>query len=487
MCAQRGGDGSSNRNTPERCPRPLYSRNSTQEDQEIPQESQDEHLVKKIVVKEPGVKKEAGDPYVMGGDPCKEEEILPEISTDFGDTRATQTDVKAEEVLEVKFKEEECLTDISTDPGDSRDTQRDVKSEEEEEGHVLPKEEEIPMEISTGGRYRKGGTKRSPVTVPYDDDITFNSSEEGPMIPNLHPAPLSDLSSDAPEHESFPDHMCGVIHHIPQEGEMSLCPECGTCFPSDSHLLRHKRIKHKKEKPYSCSKCETLHRGERTFSCSECGRSVATKFTLDAHQRIHTGEKPFSCSECGRCFMQNSTLVKHLRTHTGLKPYSCSGCGRCFSQKTHLILHQRTHTGEKPYSCPECGKCFSQKPSLVLHQRSHTGEKPYSCPECGRGFSQKRSLVQHQRTHTGEKPYGCPECGKCFSHKISLVLHQRRHVEKPYSCHKCGKGFTNDVDLVNHNRIHSGDWLYSCSECGRGFTHKSGLVRHKKLHMDNQP
>ncbi|KAM5141320.1 gastrula zinc finger protein XlCGF66.1-like [Mantella aurantiaca] len=33
-------DGSSNRNPPERCPRPLYSRDSTQEDQEIPQEDQ---------------------------------------------------------------------------------------------------------------------------------------------------------------------------------------------------------------------------------------------------------------------------------------------------------------------------------------------------------------------------------------------------------------------------------------------------------------
>ncbi|CAI9557962.1 unnamed protein product, partial [Staurois parvus] len=33
-------DGSSNGNPPERCPRPLYSRDSTQEHQEIPQEDQ---------------------------------------------------------------------------------------------------------------------------------------------------------------------------------------------------------------------------------------------------------------------------------------------------------------------------------------------------------------------------------------------------------------------------------------------------------------
>ncbi|CAI9550740.1 unnamed protein product, partial [Staurois parvus] len=33
-------DGSSNGNPPERCPHPLYSRDSTQEHQEIPQEDQ---------------------------------------------------------------------------------------------------------------------------------------------------------------------------------------------------------------------------------------------------------------------------------------------------------------------------------------------------------------------------------------------------------------------------------------------------------------
>ncbi|CAI9532318.1 unnamed protein product [Staurois parvus] len=34
-------DGSSNGNPPERCPRPLYSRDSTQDHQEIPQEHQE--------------------------------------------------------------------------------------------------------------------------------------------------------------------------------------------------------------------------------------------------------------------------------------------------------------------------------------------------------------------------------------------------------------------------------------------------------------
>ncbi|PIN99438.1 hypothetical protein AB205_0089890, partial [Aquarana catesbeiana] len=37
-------DGSSNRNPPERCPHPLYSRDSTQEHQEIPQDDEVEEM-----------------------------------------------------------------------------------------------------------------------------------------------------------------------------------------------------------------------------------------------------------------------------------------------------------------------------------------------------------------------------------------------------------------------------------------------------------
>ncbi|CAI9550741.1 unnamed protein product, partial [Staurois parvus] len=62
-------DGSSIGNPPERCPRPLYSQDSTQEHQEIPQEDQNENLIY-IKVK---VKEEAEDMYGMGDEACMEE------------------------------------------------------------------------------------------------------------------------------------------------------------------------------------------------------------------------------------------------------------------------------------------------------------------------------------------------------------------------------------------------------------------------------
>nr|DBA15587.1 TPA: hypothetical protein GDO54_004780 [Pyxicephalus adspersus] len=70
-------DGSRNGNPPERCPRPLYSRDSTQEGQEIPQK--DNKSDDLITVKDE-VKEELEDGYVMNDDLCKEK-IPPEIST----------------------------------------------------------------------------------------------------------------------------------------------------------------------------------------------------------------------------------------------------------------------------------------------------------------------------------------------------------------------------------------------------------------------
>ncbi|PIO23727.1 hypothetical protein AB205_0013850, partial [Aquarana catesbeiana] len=70
-------DGSSNRNPPERCPRPLYSRDSTQEHQKVPEEVHFEDL---IVIKVEAVDEE--EPDVIDDKPYKQKEIPPEISTD---------------------------------------------------------------------------------------------------------------------------------------------------------------------------------------------------------------------------------------------------------------------------------------------------------------------------------------------------------------------------------------------------------------------
>ncbi|XP_077346089.1 uncharacterized protein LOC143989694 isoform X2 [Lithobates pipiens] len=374
-------ESSSYRNPPERCPRPLYSRDSTQEDHIIPR-------------------------CYKGGDP---------IDIEF----------------EVKAEEERYGPD-------------DKQSMEEDGITGTFIEEDTPTEISTDGREMRKTSEDcltlSPDCKVEDEDITQYSPGENPTTSNVHPAPHS---VDGPSYSFYSEEPQSVRDGavLPTEKRFS-CTECGKCFQFKSDLTVHIRS-HTGEKPYSCPECgkcfsekaslnkhQRSHTGEKPYSCPECGKCFSEKSSLNTHQRSHTGEKPYSCPECEKCFSEKSSLNKHKRSHTGEKPYSCPECEKCFSVKSSLNKHQKSHTGEKPYSCPECEKCFSEKSSLNKHQRSHTGEKPYFCHECGKCFSQKFYLYIHQRSHTGEKPYSCSECGKCFSVKSHLNRHQRSHTGK---------------------------------------------------------
>ncbi|KAM4034658.1 uncharacterized protein ACNLHF_021325 [Anomaloglossus baeobatrachus] len=394
---------SSERTTPERCPRPLLPQDCKQETPDVPQDDQGEDLT---LINSTGQ-------YVRVDEQCKEE-ILTDNHTDDC-TWSTEeymifSDVKADDhgIPPPETYEEQAIIPETPPASHSIDLSADLFQQ------VLSTD--LSQIITENKNYRKD--------VEHQRVHTQNK-------------PYSCLECG----KSFTHNTKLAKHKRIHTGEKSLsCSECGKCFKYNANLVVHQRT----------------HTGEKPYSCSICGKCFKHDATFVVHQRIHTGEKPFSCSECGKCFTHKAYLVVHLRTHTGEKPYSCSECGKCYSQKCDLSRHQRTHSGNNPFPCSECEKSFVRMADLVVHQRIHTGEKPFSCSECVKCFGKKSSLDQHVRIHTGIKPFSCLECGQFFRDKVSLRRHQKKHtVEKPFSCSQCGQCITNKSDLVKHQISHT--------------------------------
>ncbi|XP_040177157.1 oocyte zinc finger protein XlCOF7.1-like [Rana temporaria] len=180
--------------------------------------------------------------------------------------------------------------------------------------------------------------------------------------------------------------------------------------------------------------------------------------------------------------------VRRRKTPVDEKRFQCCECGKFFPHKSYLIKHERSHTGEKPFICSECGKCFTDNSGLMKHVRIHLTERPYQCCSCGKGFTYKADLIKHERIHTGEKPFPCSKCGKCFTDKSGRAKHERIHSgEKPFPCPICGKCFSRKSHMAKHQIIHTGEKPFLCQECGRCFGRKSHLTNHQILHRGEKP
>ncbi|XP_040177677.1 oocyte zinc finger protein XlCOF8.4-like [Rana temporaria] len=273
-------DGSSTRNPPERCPRPLYSRDSTQKDQDCQANSV-------VVIK---VEKEE-DPYGRNDEPHKEEEDPPEISTDG---------------MYRQYSMEKCSE----------------SSPDNEEVDDFPADS--PEDSIT-------------------NDLHPSSHSADLLDPSTHERSPSDPSPPVTFHaihgtsEKFPCSNCGMFftqitallaHKQTHAAEMPYsCPDCGKLFALQNDLLNH-IANHAIDQPYSCSYCR---------------KHFLSKSRLDRHEIIHTGHKPYSCSMCGKRFTQKANLARHEKTHTGEKPFACLECGKCFTRKATLIEHQYLH------------------------------------------------------------------------------------------------------------------------------------------------
>ncbi|PIO34902.1 hypothetical protein AB205_0175880, partial [Aquarana catesbeiana] len=254
--------GSSNGNPPERCPRPLYSRDSTQEDHTIPHHHQGEDLLNMKV------DNEVKETYVRDDKQYTEE---------AGMTRTFKEDIPAE---------------IST-------------------GHAIKKPSKNSLILSPGCEMED-----EDITRDCAGGKTMSSAMDG----GLHSVDRPSNPSDSEQPRTLGDG-AGI-----QGEEKFSCPECGESFSSELSLTVHQRSHtgEKLHSCSECGKC-FLHKSElvihcrshtreKTNSCSECGKCFSRKQRLVVHQRCHTGEKPYCCPECGKSFIQKSNLVRHLRS-----------------------------------------------------------------------------------------------------------------------------------------------------------------------------
>ncbi|XP_073450690.1 uncharacterized protein [Aquarana catesbeiana] len=545
-------DGSSNGNPPEKCPRPLYSRDSTQEDHNYALHDQSGTLRDRINVKEEHTEEDEEYGVMMafsGGhtdvtmeptnsppercprplysrDSTQEDHTIPH-HYQSGNPRDPKVEVKEE----IKEKEDGVMLE-SEIPKGYKDLYQDTMVESSsyrnppercprplysqystQEGHNYTKlyqrgnlQDSINIKeeyIEEDGKY--GVMKNFP---EGHKDMMDSSNLRNPPERSPHPLYSTQESQTISHHHQGEDLMnmkvegdveeeyvwedqqyreeagmtrtfieedtpteisTGHTMEIPSQDRLTVFI---VCKMADEDSIRHCAA----EKTMSSAMDGGLHSVDRPWNPFEQPRTVRDGVGIQ-------GEKTFPCPECGESFSSDLTFSAHLKSHQEEKSYSCPECGKCFSRKSNLAIHQRLHTQEKPHSCPECGKHFSRKAHLYTHQRMHVGEKTYSCLECGKCFLQKSCLVRHQRLHTGEKVYFCAECGKCFPCNSDLVAHQRSHTgEKPYACPECGRRFSKKSHIYTHQRMHTGERPYVCSECGKGFSQKSNLTAHQVRH-----
>ncbi|KAM4034711.1 uncharacterized protein ACNLHF_021392 [Anomaloglossus baeobatrachus] len=527
---------SSERITPERCPRPLLPQDCKQENPNVPQDHQGEDL--------PHIN--TAETYVRGDEWCNEE--IPTYDYPDNCTRNSEGYVKSSEfkvddhgITQNMYEEDAIISAVKTDLCSkylSSDTFQHVLSSDSSLNIMQRNNHKRDVELSSYAVAKK---------------FSYSEWDKGHTV-TLH---------------------LGTHQRISTGEKPYSCSKCAKGFYQKSSLVLHERI----------------HTGQKPLTSSECGKGLMKKSNLAVHQRSHTGEKLHSCSECGKWFDRKSDLVRHHRIHTGEKPFSCSECGKCFNQKSTLVSHERIH---KRMSS-ECGKGFTKKSDFVAHQRSHTvlsSERttPERCPNpllpqackqinlnvsqdhqgedltlidttelyvrgdewykeeistdnrqddstrnsegyiksskfkvedyeitqnmneeyaiipaiktdlhskdlssdifqhilCSDSSQNVKQRKDHRRNvellnHTIEKKCSYSECDK--SHPVTLHLAACQRIstgEKPYSCSKCEKGFYQKSSLVLHERIHTGQKSLISSQCRKGFSKKSNLAAHQR-------
>ena len=371
---------------------------------------------------------------------------------------------------------------------------------EGEDSDTVEKEVHVKIEVMPENNVNDQTEELKDDSDESEMKVECNLDEEtGEMVPKTVKArnkrSRSKVFKKPPSYYVYCDHDESVIekksaHELPfcKSCERFKCLQCTLTFKKISHLNRHVRIIHNKEKKYKCAKCDAR------FTTNE---------SLSYHKKWHTGVKDVECPHCELKFLVQKNLRKHMnKHHPGLAPIRkkkanhCEICNSVFSRKERLEYHMlEKHPANNPdRECRICGQKFETDEECFSHANAHSdmAKVPVAkCPHCDLYCSSKNNLKRHvDRVHLNIKKYLCNECGKRFKGRDAFIYHVKRHADphgRDFECHICNKQIATEKGLEIHLRTHTGLKPYVCETCGKGFAQKGNMQSHQAIHVDDRP
>lgn len=211
------------------------------------------------------------------------------------------------------------------------------------------------------------------------------------------------------------------LEHSGKQSAKFKCPECNQAFNNSQCLRRHQHNKHKSVR----STIDLLS------TCDVCQKTYKSRTHMVTHRRYrHRSEAEFTCGECSMVFNNKPKLTAHVKVNHLPPTYKCEKCSALLHTLAELNSHlHRSHAvlQKKSVVCEKCRKSFKDISVLQAHVLNHSEENHFYCKECGNGFKDRMNLNQHLRSHLETRPFPCGFCKNTFKHKSHLKQHMAVH------------------------------------------------------------